>query len=305
MIGKNIVVNGELASPSMASTTLSDTDVTYGYGCYETLKIRQGLLYFPEFHADRLIRSAEVLGIQHTLTPEKVVVAMHLLDHANGIRESNIKIMLIGREGRDADWYIFMLPPIIPPAAAYKSGVSCLLFKGERHFPAAKSLSMLLSTVAYRAATSQGCYDALLVNGRDEITEGTRTNLFYAKRGEARIAYTPPRDDALEGITRRTLIEALAKVGIKTVERPLSVAEALSGVFALAVTSTSSRVIAVQTLVGVAERDGGAGIVPLAASSMVPTDSRHMRLSPAQEIDRIKDVYDDFLNTYFNKQMEL
>ena len=302
MIGKNIVVNGALASPSMASATLSDTDVTYGYGCYETLKIRQGLLYFPEFHADRLIRSAAILGIQHTLSREQVVSAIHLLDHANGITESNIKIMLIGHEGRNADWYIFMLPPIIPPTVAYESGVSCLIFKGERHFPAAKSLSMLLSTVAYRAATSLGCYDALLVNGRGEITEGTRTNLFYARIGESDAVYTPPRKDALEGITRKTLMEALAEVGIKTKERPLSVVEALSGKFALAVTSTSSRVIAIKTLVGVVAPSGEQALAPLAESMLSPTDSRLVELASSHEIDRMKTVYDDFLDSYADKK---
>lgn len=298
MIGKNIIVNGRLAPPDMATATLDDTDVTYGYGCYETLKIRKAVLYFPEFHAERLLRSAEILGIEHAISTAEIVSAINMLDQANGIAESNIKIMLIGREGRPADWYIFMLPPIIPPATAYESGVPCLLFKGERHFPAAKSLSMLLSTIAYRAASRLGCYDALLVNGRDEITEGTRTNLFYVKRGEAGTVYTLPRNDVLEGITRRTLIQALAKLGIKTIERELRVSEALTGGFALAVTSTSSRVIPLRAMLGAATQSGDGPLAPLRASTLSPDDSRLVELAPSTEIERIRIAYDEFLDGY-------
>lgn len=107
---------------------------------------------------------------------------------------------------------------------------------------------MLLSTIAYREAARQGCWDALLVNGGGQITEGTRTNVFDARREESSAIYTPPAGDVLEGITRKTLIIALAEAGISTVERPLELAEALPGDYILAVTSTASKVIPVATL---------------------------------------------------------
>lgn len=278
MIGERIMRNGRLAPPSDASFGLDDVDVTYGYGCYETLKIRDGILYFPEFHEERLLRSAGILGIAHDIKPGDVVAALRSLSEANGVPSCNIKVMLIGRDGRSADWYAFMLPAVVPPEAAYSDGVAALLFRGERHFPAAKSLSMLLSTVAYRAAVAAGCYDALLVNGRGEITEGTRTNVFYARRGESDAVYTPPAADVLEGVTRRTLIAALAESGVRAVERPLLLSDALSGEFALALTSTSTRVAAISSLVD---------------------ESRASRaVAKAPELDRVRAVYDEYLERY-------
>jgi len=203
---------------------------------------------------------------------------------------------MTGHEGRPADWYAFLLPPVLPPATVYEHGVSCLLFRGERHFPAAKSLSMLLSTVAYRCATMRGCYDALLVNGRGEITEGTRTNVFYARRGVSDAVFTPPACDVLEGITRRTLMAALAEAGVRTIERPLPVADALSGEFALAVTSTSSRVIPVRFLAGTA---GPAGI-PVAvldpAGAALAGSAYESVVSP--ELACVGDLYDGWLERY-------
>jgi len=282
MIGSHIVKNGQVAEAGDAVVPLDDTDVTYGYGCYETLKVRDGVLYFPEFHEARLLNSAAILGIVTDLKPGALVRSLGVLIDDNHIRECNIKVMMIGREGRSADWYAFMLPALVAPETAYTEGASCLLFKGERHFPQAKSLSMLLSTVAYREAARQGCWDALLVNGRGQITEGTRTNVFYARCGESSAIYTPPAIDVLDGITRRTLIIALDEAGIRTVERPLELADALSGEYSLAVTSTSSRVIPVAALT-------------IAGSVAPGLPTQPVRLAPSKEIERARTLYDDYL----------
>jgi branched-subunit amino acid aminotransferase/4-amino-4-deoxychorismate lyase len=102
--------------------------------------------------------------------------------------------------------------------------------------------------------------------------------VFYARRGSSDEIYTPPAADVLEGITRRTLIAALSESGVRTIERPLRVSDALSGEFALAVTSTSSRVIAVRTLF----EGPGPGLA--------------VERSP--ELDRVRAVYDGYLERY-------
>ncbi len=281
MLGRRMLANGRLVPVELGRFGLDDADALYGYGCYETLKVRGGLLYFAEFHEERLLRSAAILGIAHGLRPGELVRGLRGLVEAEAAGDCNVKAIMIGRSGRPADWYAFLLPPLVPPATAYSAGVPCLLYRGERHFPAAKSLSMLLSTVAFRAAAAAGCYDALLVDRRGEITEGTRTNLVYARRGDASTIYTPPADRALEGITRRTLIAALAEAGVAVAERPLSVAEALSGEYALAVTSTSSRVIQV------------AALLPVPGETAVATDCPR---SP--ELASAAAVYDAYLERY-------
>jgi branched-subunit amino acid aminotransferase/4-amino-4-deoxychorismate lyase len=296
MIGSVMMINGKLADPAGAIFSLDDVDITYGYGCYETLKVREGTLYFPEFHEERLLRSAEILGIAHTIASGDVVAALRALVHAETVDTCNIKILLTGHEGRPADWYAFLLPPVLPPATVYEQGVSCLLFRGERHFPAAKSLSMLLSTVAYRCATMRGCYDALLVNGRGEITEGTRTNIFYARRGVFDAVFTPPATDVLAGITRRTLMAALAEAGVRTIERPLTLDDALGGGFALAVTSTSSRVIPVRSLAGTEGPEGMPVPVLSPVGDALAGSVFESGVSP--ELARFGAVYDGWLERY-------
>jgi branched-subunit amino acid aminotransferase/4-amino-4-deoxychorismate lyase len=102
------------------------------------------------------------------------------------------------------------------------------------------------------------------------------------------VVYTPPLADVLDGITRRTLIEALAGVGVRTVERPLRVEEALGGGYGLMVTSTSSRVIPVSGLRG-----------PVAAATVGdPTSVATAALGMPPEIGRVRAVYDAYLEHY-------
>lgn len=286
MIGSYALVNGRLADPSEAVVPLDDVDATGGYGCYETLKVRGGVLYFADYHERRLFASAEAVGIEHGLKPGMVSVGLALLVAENRVADCNLKVMLIGREGRPADWYAFLLPPVFPPQAAYRDGVGCLLFRGQRQFPEAKTLSLLMQTAAYRAARRLGMYDALLVDGLGRIREGTRTNLFFALRGQDSPLYTPPKDAVLEGVTRATLIEALAESGVAVTERHLTVDEALSGEYAIAVTSTSSRVIQVRSLFGPVSSPRP-GELPEAA-----------RLGHSPELAGAASIYDAYLERY-------
>lgn len=248
MLGTNALMNGRLVSPKDLVFPLDDTDITSGYGCYETLKVRKGLLYLADWHEERLFASARMLGIRHALVDGQIVRALNALVDANRLRDCNIKVMLVGRQQRDADWYAFALPALFVPEGGYESGVDCLVWQGERPFPSAKSLSLLQSIIAFRAASDRGCWDALLVNRRGEMCEGTRTNIFWQRIEEPDVVYTPPSSDALEGLTRKLIMEAMAKAGKPIMEQPLRLSEALSGRIAIMLSSTSTIVAPVARL---------------------------------------------------------
>lgn len=276
-----VMRNGKIEGPEALLFSLADNDVCYGYGCYETLKVRGGLLYLPEFHAERLIASAEILGIRHETDATSIVRGLGELVAARGEVDCNVKVMLIGHDDRPADWYAFALPAIYPPSDSAERGVRCLAFRGERHFPRAKSLSMLLSTVAFRRASSLGCYDALLVNRREELTEGTRTNLFFADARAPGRAFTPPEADVLSGITRKTCLQALADAGFPCEERALALSDIRSGHIGVLVSSTSTGLVPVRELIGPENEKG-----------------EPYRLPFLPELSRVVDIYSRWLESY-------
>ncbi|TFG82075.1 MAG: hypothetical protein E4H20_08450, partial [Spirochaetales bacterium] len=93
MLGAFIIRNGELIPAAEAFFPLDDLALTHGLGCYETLKVRGGLLYFPEFHEERLIQSLEMIGIAHSIVSGSIMAALGRLVEANRLPECNLKII--------------------------------------------------------------------------------------------------------------------------------------------------------------------------------------------------------------------
>ncbi len=240
MTGAWCSFNGKLIPAGEAVVGVDDINFAYGFGVYETLKVRGRILYFPELHEERLYNSAGVIGLEHPYGPGAVAGFIRDLVRANRTENANIKILLVGGDGPGAArLYIMTLNPLFPDRKDYRNGASAIIWPGERVFPRAKTLSMLTSTLAFRAARAAGAYDAVLRNAKGELTEGTRTNLFFT---DGETVCTPPWETVLEGVTKHTISETLAGAGIPLLERPLPESDLprYSGYF---LSSTSTKIM--------------------------------------------------------------
>ncbi|MFW5729185.1 MAG: aminotransferase class IV [Spirochaetota bacterium] len=245
MIGPYFIRNGELRPIEEAVAPIDDLNLLYGFGVYETLKIRRRILYFPERHEHRLYESARIIGLEHPFAEGEIVNAVRRLGGANQVEDANVRILLIGGSvssgGADARSEIMLLSPLFPDRRLYTRGATAITMEAERHYPASKSLSMTVSTMAFRAAQRAGAYDALLVNRHDQVTEGTRTNLYLIADGTV---ITPSTSQCLDGVTRETLIDVLHEMGVPVVERPVQREELMRrddvGVF---LSSTSTKML--------------------------------------------------------------
>jgi branched-chain amino acid aminotransferase len=83
---------------------------------------------------------------------------------------------------------------------------------------ALKSTGYLERILAHREARRQGADEAILLNSRDRMVEGSASNLFRVREG---VLYTPGcREGALPGVTRAVLLELAASMGIPLGEGP-------------------------------------------------------------------------------------
>jgi branched-subunit amino acid aminotransferase/4-amino-4-deoxychorismate lyase len=277
MIGPWCSYNGSLIPIDKAVIPVDDINFSYGFGVYETLKVRNRVLFFPFLHEERLFHSAAVIGLEHHFQKGEIVRWILELAQANRTEQANIKVLLIGGDSVEhTRLYIMTLNPLFPDRKDYKQGATALIYPGERVFPEAKTLNMLVSTLALRAARREGAYDAVLQDREGRLTEGTRTNLFFTD-GER--VYTPPRGQVLEGVTKITLTEALRLEGIPVEEKELRATEVPSqqGIF---LTSTSTKVMPLRKL----------GLYNLTISPL---------------IRRIMKVYDGYLEEYESQQGRL
>lgn len=237
--------NGELLPISQAVIPLSNIAYQYGFGVYETLKLRSRMLYFSSLHTERLFLSARLLDLSHPFTKELVEEWVHELIAKNNVQSCNIKLLLLGgKTAADAELFILLLNPLYPDRKLYSEGAKTQTVSYERFLPNAKSLNMLQSYLAFTKAKQNGCYDALLVDKSEHILEGTRTNFFAIKE---KTLVTAPKQYVLEGVTRQVVFAVAKAFGYSFKEELISVSslQNFSGAF---FTSTSSDIMPIRQI---------------------------------------------------------
>ncbi len=240
-------LNGEIRPLQEAKIELSNLEYAYGFGVYETMKIRKEQLFFLEQHIERLLKSAEIIELNHPFSREKLKNWVQDFSEAIDKQDCNLKIMLIGNANPKAvRLYIIPLNPLFPDRKLYKKGAELVTFEYERWNPGAKSLNMLPSYYYYTQAKKKGCYDCLFLNQDREILEGSRTN-FFAISGKT--LYSPPLDKILEGVTFQTVTNVAKQNGFDITHQtiPLNTLNQYDGAF---LTSTSSKIIPIVKIDG-------------------------------------------------------
>jgi branched-chain amino acid aminotransferase len=126
-------------------------------------------------------------------------------------RETNLKIVFNYKNGT-TNYLVYFIEPIYPSDDQYKRGVKGILFFAERKDPESKVINHKLRSSIYHKLILERAYEAILVNDKNLVTEGSRSNIFFLK-GERLM--TAPDDLILNGITRRHILEICGENGIK------------------------------------------------------------------------------------------
>ncbi|MDA1317226.1 MAG: aminotransferase class IV [bacterium] len=239
-----ISINGRITSSTEGILPITSLEVTYGVGVYENIKVRNNISYFIPQHVDRILNSARLVDITHELSSEQIIT--YLTEYKNSMKEDsyNLKMILLAREKEGAQLYIMATAPQFPKKQWYRDGVSVTPFKYERWKPQAKTLNMFPSYYYYKQAKAQGAYDALYIDHKGNVHEGSRTNVFLIKDNQV---YSPPKEDVLEGVTLMTLERVFKKNNMNIIYQPIPFDSILSydGMF---LTSTSTKVMPVKTV---------------------------------------------------------
>lgn len=162
------------------------------------------------------------------------------------MENANIRFLLLGPTDKNsqARLYIFALGLTFYDRKFYKKGIKVITYPGERLFPQAKSKDLLLSFIALREAQRKDCLDALLLDSKGNIREGTRTNFFAVKDNKI---FTPPLTDVLEGITRKLALEAAKRAGIEAAEERISLKK-IKNYQEFFITSTSMNIMPINQI---------------------------------------------------------
>ncbi len=266
-------VGGRLVPEEQASVAVLDHGFTVGDGVFETLRTSTdpalGVVPFAlDRHLERLARSSAGMGMpapdSGQVRDALMAVCAANAELAGGGRLRVTYTSGSGPLGSERVEGAGTLVVACSPAHAWPAATTLALSPWPRNerspLRGLKSTSYAENVLILAHAHALGAGEALLTNLRDEVCEGTGSNVFLVF-DEAIV--TPPLDSGcLAGITRELLLEWSSGAGITIEERPVLSVE-LAGAQEIFITSSTRDVHPVSAVLD----DGGA---PLWRSGPAP-----------------------------------
>ena len=233
-----IYLNGDLIPRSQAKLSPFDHGFLYGYGLFETMRAYGGSIFRLDRHLARLHHAAETLNIASRLNTFDLEKACSDLLKANNLAEARLRLTVSSGEGdiipnpdtcRDITLFIVARKLVPLPPESYKWGYTAVLSSCRRNSQSPlsrlKSTCYLENALARQEAMSADADEALLLNERGFVAEGSSTNIFIVS-GETLV--TPSTESgALPGITREAVLELAQATGIMPAARQVELKELL------------------------------------------------------------------------------
>lgn len=211
---------------------------------YEVIRVIDGVPLFFEEHIERMRSSAELLGGNISKDNSEILCEIKRLIDVNKSYNLNIKIVFSKFNQKDNVFLVYFIKSYYPEKEIYEKGVHTILFKSVRENPNIKVLNTGLKGKINRKLEEENAFEALLVNEKGYITEGSRSNIFFVKDN---YVYTAPKGDVLLGITRHHIINVCKELNINVIEENIHIAQLnkIDGVF---MTGTSVNVLPITSI---------------------------------------------------------
>jgi branched-chain amino acid aminotransferase len=205
--GKKFILNGILQPAEMFDNSM----VYEGDSVYEVLRMVNGNPIFFLDHMERLATSVKMQKKEFLADMPAVRKAVISLTRSDKRREANLKIVF-NYNNDTTNFLVYFIEPGYPGAEQYRKGVKGILFSAVRKDPESKVINHRLRSSIYHKLILERAYEAILVNEKNLITEGSRSNIFFLK-GEKLV--TAPDNVILNGITRKYILEICNENKIK------------------------------------------------------------------------------------------
>jgi len=227
-------VNGEFVSEERAVISIFDHGLLYGDGVYDTLCGWNGAIFRLEQHVDRLYRSAQTFHLDVGIDPDGMAEAIVEVAARNGEENQYLKCILtrgVGERplltpiGCKPTTIVFSAPEIWLWGGAKEEKGHVAVIVSTRCIPPqcldakAKNLNYACFVMAKMEALVAGVDQAVMLDIDGFVNECPGYNIFVV--GDGRIV-TPPREAILEGVTRDTVFEIAADLGIEVLEARLT-----------------------------------------------------------------------------------
>ena len=226
----------------------------YASSVFEGERVYAGNIFKLREHTNRLINSANIMGFEIPFTADDIDRACIEACEANDIVDGYVRPIawrgseMMGVSAQKTKIHlaiaVWTWPSYFSPEAR-NTGISLKTSPWRRPPPEsapvhAKAAGLyMICTMSKHNAEDAGYDDALMLDWRGNVVEGTGANFFMITEGN--IINTPPPDCFLNGITRQTVIELAKNRGYNIVERFIKPNE-LKDALEIFVTGTAAEV---------------------------------------------------------------
>ncbi len=222
-------VNDELVRAGDARVSVLDHGFTVGDGVFETIKVVDGQTFARTLHLDRLDRSCVGIGLaapDRTLVVKAIDEVLSAGDF-QGLGRIRVTVTSgvgpLGSDRSSTQQTLIVAGTQQKPWSEAASVAVVPWVRNERSATSGyKTTSYVENVIALEAAHQAGCSEAIFLDTRGYVSEGTGSNIFWIKDS---IVYTPASSTGLlRGITRELVMELCTriKVDLRESEYPLA-----------------------------------------------------------------------------------
>lgn len=212
---------------------------------YEVLRVYDNRCLFLDEHLSRMRKNLSLVYPDHQLSDNSILEALRRLLRSQYIEQGNLMISLDPSVSNQPE--IKQIAHIYPTEDELKNGVAVISLRVTRTNPTIKTWNPQVREKANQTIKQNEVYEVLLLNELDEVTEGSRSNLFWVKN---QMLYSPPVLEALPGITRQKTIELALQQQLTVKENRISIDDLMRAdeVF---ITGTSPGILPVKEIDGI------------------------------------------------------
>jgi D-alanine transaminase len=266
-------VNGRYVQHAAASVHIEDRGYQFADGVYEVCEVARGFIIDMTRHLDRLGRSLAELRIDWPLDRKVLEMVMAEIVRRNRV-ENGLVYLQVTRGVASRDHFFppkGTRPALVvtakrsdPRAAARRAeqGIAVITVPENRWERVdIKTVGLLPNVLARQQAREAGAQEAWFVDPDGTVKEGAATNAWIVTK-DGRLLTRPAEQGILRGVTRATVMDVAAKLGLSVEEKSFTVDEA-KGAREAFITAATTVVMPVVTIDGTSVANGNPGSVAL------------------------------------------
>ena len=227
-----IWMNGALVPWKKATSHVISQGLHYASAVFEGERAYGGKIYKSKEHTQRLFNSAKIIGMTIPFSLEEIIIAKDELIKKMNLKNCYVRPVVwrgskqMGFSTNEAD--INVAIAVWDDWSSYfkiedrLAGLKLITSPWKRPAPdtvpfeAKASGPYIICTMSKQFAEEKGYNDALMLDYRGYVAEGTGANIFFIKDKNI---HTPIPDCFLNGITRQTVIKLVKEKGFNLIER--------------------------------------------------------------------------------------